>query len=157
MSAECQGPDIFQQSFPNDFFIHDKKYEKGNDVLRGPCQYSPRQRYSMERRNGLERTTVSRTPASNCWILLFHLHLNEAKFGFEKLQYNLTFICWFCFWSTSRCFHLYKANIQNWLIYQENLSYFLTGSKYLFQIKAEAEQIRWYPAKSGNRMQKSHG
>ena len=116
MSAECQGPDIFLQSFPNDFFIHDKKYEKGNDVLRGPCQYSPRQRYSMERRNGLERTTVSRTPASNCWILLFHLHLNEAKFGFEKLQYNLTFICWFCFWSKSKCFHLYKANIQNWLI-----------------------------------------
>ena len=72
-------------------------------------------------------TAVSRTLVS--FKLSFNLHLNEAKFGCEKLQSNSTFICLPFFWSKSKWFHLYKANIQNWLIYQENLSYFLTGLK----------------------------
>ena len=100
-------------------------------------------------------TAVSRTLVS--FKLSFNLHLNEAKFGCEKLQSNSTFICLPFFWSKSKWFHLYKANIQNWLIsrkfilFPHRLKIFVSDKG-----SSTANQMA-DPANSGNKMQKSHG
>ena len=76
------------------------------------------------------------------YILLFNLHLNEAKFWFEKLLFHSTFIS-LCLFGLNLNVSIFIKPISKIGWYQENLSYFLTGSKYLFQIKAAAQQIRW--------------
>ena len=113
--------------------------------------------YCLESQQSAEALSSPHLNFYISYILLFNLHLNEAKFWFEKLLFHSTFIS-LCLFGLNLNVSIFIKPISKIGWYQENLSYFLTGLKIFVSDKG----IGWAnqmvnPAKSWNKMQKSQG
>ena len=137
---------------------HDSFYQIGKFWLR-PFQFSEREdvEYYLESQQSAEALSSPHLNFYISYILLFNLHLYEAKFWFEKLLFHPTFIS-LCLLGLNLNVSIFIKPISKIGWYQENLSYFLTGLKIFVSDKGIGRANQMVnPAKSWNKMQKSQG